>query len=196
MTAITQTPAEDGSATTPRRGLKGMLRILGLVLGAGVLAGGGFGAGWFVFSNTSSPMADALALIDRGTTADGAASQADGLPRLPRPLPAADSFVTTYFTFPEPLTTNPAGSRRFVQLGISLSTQYDPKVMTHVETHKVALQSDMLAVIGSFTEDEMSGRDGRDALALALRDAINARLTSLEGFGGIEGVFFPSFVLQ
>lgn len=38
--------------------------------------------------------------------------------------------------------------------------------------------------------------DGRDKLAAAMKDAVNKRLEELEGFGGIENVFFPSFVLQ
>jgi len=196
MTAMTPTSDTDLAAAAPKRGLGGLLRILGLVLGAAAFAGGGVGAGGYVFSAAHSPMADALRLIERGEGQADDAAQGPGMPKQPRPLPATGAFVTTYFTFPEPVTTNPAGSRRFVQLGISLSTQYDPKVMTHVETHKVALQSDMLAVIGSFTEEQMASREGRDALALALRDAINARLEALEGFGGIEGVFFPSFVVQ
>jgi len=37
---------------------------------------------------------------------------------------------------------------------------------------------------------------GREGLAGALRDAINAKLEALEGFGGVEEVHFTSFVLQ
>ena len=38
--------------------------------------------------------------------------------------------------------------------------------------------------------------DSREALAVALRDAINMKLEALEGFGGVEEVHFTSFVLQ
>lgn len=193
---MTQTPDTDTPAPKTKRGLGGLLRVLGLVLGAGVFAAGGFGAGWYVFSNAGSPVTEALRLIDRGAETQGTETDTPPAQKVPRPVPETESFVTTYFTFPEALTTNPAGSRRFVQLTVSLSTQYDPKVMTHVETHKVALQSDMLAVIGSFAEEQMTSLDGRAQLAVALRDAINARLETLEGFGGIEDVFFPSFVVQ
>jgi flagellar FliL protein len=68
--------------------------------------------------------------------------------------------------------------------------------MTNVETHKAAIRSDMLAVAGNFGEEQIAGREGREALATALRDVINERLVELEGFGGVEGVFFTSFVLQ
>jgi flagellar FliL protein len=194
MTAMTQT--SDIDPPKAKRGLGGLLRVLGLVLGAGVCAAGGFGAGWYMFSNAGSPVTEALRLIDRSTDTQSTEPESPTAQKIPRPVPETESFVTTYFTFPDPLTTNPAGSRRFVQLTVSLSTQYDATVMTHVETHKVALQSDMLAVIGSFAEDQMTSLDGRAQLAIALRDAINARLETLEGFGGIEDVFFPSFVVQ
>ena len=54
----------------------------------------------------------------------------------------------------------------------------------------------MLGVISEFTEEDVQGKDGRDAIALRMRDAINAKLEQLEGFGGIEGVHFTSFILQ
>lgn len=175
----------------------GILRILGLVVGGLALAGAGFGGGWFYFSRVQSPVSDALRLIEReAPDAMSEGSDPAEPQKVPRPVPETESFVTSYYTFEEPLTTNLSGSRRFLQVGISLSTQYDATVMTHVETHTAAIRSDMLAVAGSFTEEQLAGREGREALATALRDAINERLVALEGFGGVEGVFFTSFVLQ
>ncbi|MCH8467978.1 MAG: flagellar basal body-associated FliL family protein, partial [Roseinatronobacter sp.] len=66
----------------------------------------------------------------------------------------------------------------------------------HVRRHQAALRSDMLTALNGFTEEEMTGREGREALAANLRDLVNERLEQLEGAGGIDGVFFPSFVLQ
>ncbi|MCD1625110.1 MAG: flagellar basal body-associated FliL family protein [Paracoccaceae bacterium] len=194
----TKTATLEGDATLPaskgRAG--GILRILGLVIGAGVCAGGGFAGGWFMFSDAQSPMSDALRLIERDNGNTQVEPGKDGLQKAARPFPENSGFITSYYSFDETLTTNPAGSRRFVQLGVSLSTQYDAKVIEHVETHKLALRSDMLAVVSSFTEEQITGLAGREALAIALRDAINTRLESLEGFGGVESVFFPSFVIQ
>ena len=56
--------------------------------------------------------------------------------------------------------------------------------------------SDMLAVISTFTEEDLAGTEGRAKLSEALKAAINKRLEKAEGFGGVEDVFFPSFVLQ
>jgi flagellar FliL protein len=196
MPAAAKSP-DDMIDITPRpsRG-GGVLRIAGLLLGAVVFTAGGFAAGWFHFSRAQSPVAEALRLIERGETAEADTTDGSEPQRVARPIPEAESFVTSYYTFEEPLTTNPAGSRRFLQVGITISTQYDAMVMTNVETHKAAIRSDMLAVVGSMSEEQIAGREGREALAMALRDAINERLLQFEGFGGVEGVFFTSFVLQ
>jgi len=50
--------------------------------------------------------------------------------------------------------------------------------------------------MSGFTEEEVEAEGGRDQLSTRLKDAINARLLELEGFGGIEDVFFRTFVLQ
>jgi flagellar FliL protein len=194
--APAQIAAPADTAAPPPRKKSGILRILALGLGAVAMAAAGFGAGWFYFSQASSPMSEALRLIEREDPNAPKAADPNAPQKTPRPMPDSTSFVTSYHPLPEPLTTNPANSRRFLQVGITLSTQYDAKVIANVTTHEAALRSDMLAVIGSFSEDQINGIDGREALAMALRDAINARLISLEGFGGIEGVFFTSFVLQ
>jgi len=83
-----------------------------------------------------------------------------------------------------------------LQLGIGVSTQYDDTVMMNVEAHQLALRSIILGVISDFTEENVKGAAGREGLAAALRDAINAKLEALEGFGGVEEVHFTSFVLQ
>lgn len=178
----------------------GILAILGKVLMALAFAGMGFGGGYVYFANPFSPTQDMLKLIEPEAPAaqdevvegeDGAAHK-----KVPKPVPEEEIFVTSYFTFPDPLTSNLKDSRAFLQIQIGVSTQYDAQVIKNVETHKLALQSDMLAVIATFTEEDVAGPAGRARLADALKDAINARLEKLEGFGGIEDVFFPSFMMQ
>ena len=53
-----------------------------------------------------------------------------------------------------------------------------------------------MGVISEHTAEDIEGKEGRDALAENIRLALNKRLEDLEGFGGVEGVFFTSFVLQ
>src|SRR6056297_84517 len=184
---MSQTPDPE---TAPRSG--GMMRkILMLVVGL-VLLGAGFGGGVFFADARPSPAEEVLHLIDR----QAAAEPDDTQQKQAKTVPDIAAFETRYYEFPEPLVTNLKASRKLMQLGIGLSTQYDEQVIANVETHAMALRSDILAILGGVTEDEVAGKEGRDALALQLRDTMNARLEALEGFGGIEDVFFPSFVLQ
>ena len=111
-------------------------------------------------------------------------------------LPEIEKFLTTYYEFPGNFTTNLKGSRKFLQVTVGVSTQYDDEVMVNVEDHNLALRSEILAVMSEFSEEQVSGRDGKKALAKALKNAINTMLEELEGFGGVEGVHFTSFVLQ
>lgn len=200
-------PAASPSSPSPDRPRGGaMRRIAGLLIRsalfvtlAAALVGLGFAAGWLFFAKPESPALAALMALQAppGEAETGPEAEGKAAPKkVPAPLPEEEKFITSYYSFAEPLTTNLAGSRRYLMLSVTLSTQYDAAVMTHVETHKAALQSDMLAVIGTFSEEDLTGREGRERLGQALRDAINARLEALEGFGGIEGVYFPSFVMQ
>ena len=111
-------------------------------------------------------------------------------------LPEIETFVTTYFEFPGTFTTNLKASRKFLQLGLGVSTQYDDEVITNVEDHQLALRSEILNVMSEFTEEDIQGKQGRETLAGALADGINQKLMQLEDFGGIEEVHFTSFVLQ
>ena len=83
-----------------------------------------------------------------------------------------------------------------LQIGVGVSTQYDDTVMANVEAHQLALRSVILGVISEFTEEDVKGQAGRDALSAALRVGLNVKLEDLEGFGGVEEVHFTSFVLQ
>ena len=104
--------------------------------------------------------------------------------------------MTIYHEFPGSFTTNLMDSRRMLQVGVGLSTQYDDTVMMNVESHQLALRSVILGVLSEFTEEQVQGVAGRDMLAAALRDAINTKLEALENFGGVEEVHFTSFVMQ
>lgn len=187
----------------PKKG-GGVMRLLKLLLGSAVLVGAGFGGGYFYFANPLSPAQDMLRLIDPKEEAAAAEAEAhadegegEAAPKkMPKPLPEQELFVTSYYSFPDPLTSNLKDSRRFLQVQVGISTQYDAQVITNVTTHTPALMSDMLAVISTFTDEDLAGTEGRDKLAKALMIAINKRLEKAEGFGGVEDVFFPSFVLQ
>ena len=51
-------------------------------------------------------------------------------------------------------------------------------------------------VVDDFSEDSISGSEGKNALSEKLLREMNAKLESLKEFPGIEGVYFTSFVVQ
>ena len=109
---------------------------------------------------------------------------------------AEDTFVTNYFTFPDNFTTNLKGSRAFLQFNIGVSTQYDKIVMENVELHQLALRSEILGVVSEFPAEDLRGMKGLSDLAYSIRKSINNRLEILEGFGGVEEVFFTGFNIR
>lgn len=107
-------------------------------------------------------------------------------------------FEKSYMDLDEkkPLVANISGSRKVMQVGLSLMTQYDDRVFKNVEKHRAALRSGVLDVLRQVTEADLAKPEFRSELAVRLREKINAELERLENFGGIEEVFFSEFVFQ
>ena len=111
-------------------------------------------------------------------------------------IPETDSYETTYFEFPGDFTTNLKGSRKFLQVSVGVSTQYDEQVMATVDQHQLAMRSEILSTISDFTEEDISGSDGKQKLSKKLLKVLNAKLETLKEFPGIEDVYFTAFILQ
>jgi len=111
-------------------------------------------------------------------------------------IPETDSYETTYFEFPGDFTTNLKGSRKFLQVSVGVSTQYDEQVMATVDQHQLAMRSEILSTISDFTEDDISGSDGKKKLSKKLLKVLNVKLETLKEFPGIEDVYFTAFILQ
>ena len=107
-----------------------------------------------------------------------------------------EKFLTTYYEFPGNFTTNLRESKKFLQITVGVSTQYDEEVMVNVESHQLALRGIILGVMSEYSEQDIAGREGKQILADAIKDALNIFLEDKEGFGGVEGIHFTSFVLQ
>ena len=172
-------------------------------LGPIVLLGVGLGAGAFLFMPTQTPVEQVEALIEKKLKQAGQLPSQDGLneedlepQKVSKETPVNETFVTSYYTFADNFTTNLNQSKQFLQISVGVSTQYDETVIENVEKHQMALRSEVLGVIGTYSVDDIDGKVGRDKLANSIKDAINVKLEELEGFGGVEGVHFTSFVLQ
>ena len=172
-------------------------------LGPIVLIGMGMGVGAFLFMPTQTPVEQVEELIEKKLQQAGQLPSTEGEDeaaaepeKVYKDTPSTDTFVTSYYTFPDNFTTNLKGSKAFLQVSVGVSTQYDETVIENVEMHQLALRSEVLGVVSEFTVEEVEGKTGRDQLADGIKDAINKRLEDLEGFGGVEGVYFTAFVLQ
>ena len=172
-------------------------------LGPIVLLGIGLGAGAFLFMPTQTPVEQVEELIEKKLKQAGQLPSEDGAneedlepQKLSKETPANETFVTSYYTFADNFTTNLNKSKQFLQISVGVSTQYDETVIENVEKHQMALRSEVLGVMGTYSVDDIDGKIGRDKLADSIKDAINVKLEDLEGFGGVEGVHFTSFVLQ
>jgi flagellar FliL protein len=172
-------------------------------LGPVLLLGIGVGAGAFLFMPSQTPIEQVEELIEKKLKQAGQLPSADGLDeenlepqKVSKETPVNETFVTSYYTFADNFTTNLNKSKQFLQVSVGVSTQYDETVIENVEKHQMALRSEVLGVIGTYSVDDIDGKIGRDNLANSIKDAINVKLLDLEGFGGVEGVHFTSFVLQ
>jgi len=179
---------------------KGFLRYILIGIGAIALIAIGLGVGYFLFgSKAADPSQEIEEIIERKMReAEEAAKLEEEQNAGPekKEAPEVKNFLTTYYEFSGTFTTNLKGSKKFLQVGIGVSTQYDDAVMANVEMHQLALRSEILGTMSNFSEEGIQGKNGRDELANSLKQSLNKKLMELEGFGGIEYVHFTSFMLQ
>ena len=186
-----------------------LLKIIIFVVGGFLLIAVGLGIGYFLFGGEPDPDPSAeVNQIIEGKEAEkkkpedaenkeGEEEGEDGIiKKNVKAIPEVDSYETTYFEFPGDFTTNLKGSRKFLQVSVGVSTQYDEKVMEVVDSHQLALRSEILSTISDFTEEDISGSDGKKKLSDRLMVVLNKKLESLDEFPGIEDVYFTAFILQ
>ena len=186
-----------------------LLKIIIFVVGGFLLIAVGLGIGYFLFGGEPEPdpSAEVNQIIEgkeaekkkseEAENKEGEEEGEDGIiKKNVKAIPEVDSYETTYFEFPGDFTTNLKGSRKFLQVSVGVSTQYDEKVMEVVDSHQLALRSEILSTISDFTEEDISGSDGKKKLSERLMVVLNKKLESLDEFPGIEDVYFTAFILQ
>ncbi|NTS65220.1 flagellar basal body-associated FliL family protein [Sphingomonas sp. HHU CXW] len=206
---------EDAAPAAKKKGK--LVKILGLVLGLGVLVGGGVGAGLYAASSGLVGGAHGAAKDDpnkphlvpkseqkragegggeggHGGGEEAASSSHGGLPT-PESM-AGDKFASNYYPMEKEFTSNLQDSTHFVQVGVAISTPYDDKVIEHLKTNDIAIRSAILMTLGDTTEEQVFTSQGKQQLARKLTAAINGVLEQKEGFGGVSNVYFTNFVVQ
>lgn len=197
----------------------GLVKIIIMAVSGLVLLGVGLGIGIFMGGEETDPSSEISQIIDKKENPDESESTENldeeiasddcleeekneegecpaGPKKIPKIVPEEELFATTYYEFPGNFTTNLKASKKFLQISLGVSTQYDEAVMVNVESHQLALRSEILGVMSEFSPEDISGREGKEKLATTLKDGINRVLEETEGFGGVENVHFTSFVLQ
>ena len=187
----------------------GLIKIIIFVVAGIMLITVGLGIGYFIFGGEPEPdpSAEVNQIIEGKETEkkekeessekkEGEEGEEGVIKKNVKEVPEVDTYETTYFEFPGDFTTNLKGSRKFLQVSVGVSTQYDEKVMEVVDSHQLALRSEILSTISDFTEEEISGSDGKKKLSERLMVVLNKKLEALNEFPGIEDVYFTAFILQ
>lgn len=188
-------------AAPPAKKKKGKLKKLLVMLVALVLIGG-VGAAGGLYAMTGSIFGgggDAAAedpnqpqLVVRDGVSSAAADAARARPGNPDPR----IFQATYLPLEGNFTSNLRGGDAFVQVGLGVSTFYDERVTERLTRHNMAIRSAILLALSEADPNALTTLRGKEELKATLRNAINNVLTNREGFGGIDDVYFTSFVTQ
>ena len=121
----------------------------------------------------------------------------DGPPgKLTKKSPELTRFDFSYLQLEREFLTNLTGSRKVMSIQVAVMTRYDERVFDNVKKHEFALRSVMMDVMRQTVDADLSKPDFRKELAVRLRDAMNTLLEKYEDFGGIEDVYFTSFIVQ
>ena len=194
-TAAPAPAAETEGAEEPKK-KKPIVKILLIVVGAIVLMVGVMFATLF-FSGYFEKKAE-MAAMEKLDELEAAATKArDEAPvKIKKEAPEETRFEKNYMQMDKELMTNITGSKKVMVVQVALMTHYDTRVFDNVKKHEFALRSAMLDVMRQTTEADVAKPDFRKELAAKLKAEVNELLEKFEDFGGIEDVFFTSFVMQ
>jgi flagellar FliL protein len=105
-------------------------------------------------------------------------------------------YRTAYFSFAEEFTSNLRNTDGLVQVSLAASTRRDGRVLMWLDEHQLAIRSRILVELADTPEEDVMTSEGKRQLQKRLTDAVNAVLTEQEGFGGVDRVYFRSFIVQ
>ena len=188
------TAESDGSEEPKKK--KPILKIILIAVGAIVLMIGVMFTTLF-FSGYFEKKVE-LAAQDKLEELEAAASKAkvEAPSKIKKEAPEATRFEKNYLQMDKELMTNITGSKKVMVVQVALMTHYDSRVFDNVKKHEFALRSAMLDVMRQTTESDVAKPDFRKDMAAKLKEVMNELLEKYEDFGGIEDVFFTSFVMQ
>jgi flagellar FliL protein len=189
----------DDAAPAPKKkgGMKKMIvmAVGGLVLIGGGVAGGMFAAGMGLGGShakeVEDPDAPKLVLRD-GQSVDPTIAHKPVGSFVPDPR----RYKPSYYTMEQAFTSNLRDTDGIAQLSIGVSTFYDAKVLDNFKDNEMPIRSAVLATLANQDSMVLETPAGKEQLQKALRDAINKVLAEKTGYGGIDDVYFTSFIIQ
>lgn len=105
-------------------------------------------------------------------------------------------YSTSYYSFTDDFTSNLKNSDALLQVALACSTRRDGRVLMWLKKHELAVRSAMLEVLADTPEADVYTLAGKESLRKRLAASINKVLTDTEGFGGIDSVYFRTFIIQ
>ena len=108
----------------------------------------------------------------------------------------ATRFENTYLEIDKEFMTNITSSKKIMVVKVAVMTHYDSRVFDNVKKHEFAIRAAVLDVMRQSTEADVAKSDFRIDMAAKIKVVMNEILMKYEDFGGIEDVFFTSFVMQ
>ncbi len=188
------------AAPEPKKKRKRGKKLLFLII-ALLVIGGGAAGGYYAINGDGHAEAEAEdssqpQLVVREGVSDEAAAAARQRARGRNGRPDPRVFQATYIPLEGNFTSNLRGGDAFVQIAIGVSTYYDQRVGERLTAHNMAIRSAIITALSEADPVAITSVRGKEELKETLRNAINNVLTNREGFGGIDEVYFTSFVTQ
>jgi flagellar FliL protein len=172
-----------------------LIALVAILVLAGTVVGTLFVTGFFDKKDTSAAEAQLKALEDEAAGSKNAAS--DAAPKkVTKDSPELTRFENHYMELEKDLIANLTNSRKVIQVKLAIMTHYDERVFKNVKKHEFALRATALDVMRLTVDGDLNQTDFRKKLAEKIRLELNAVLEKYEDFGGIEEVYFTSFVVQ
>jgi flagellar protein FliL len=172
-----------------------LIAVVAILVLAGTVVGTLFVTGFFDKKDASAAEAQLKALEQEASAAKNTTEEAQ-LKKVTKDSPELTRFENHYMEFEKDLVANLTNSRKVIQVKLAIMTHYDERVFKNVKKHEFALRSSALDVMRMTTDSDLSKADFRKKMAEQIRLELNTVLEKYEDFGGIEEVFFTSFVVQ
>jgi flagellar protein FliL len=185
-------------------------KIILITVAALLVAGGGTGAGFYAAgtlgSHEKAEDPRRPKLVERSEEHAEEASTEHGNEAPPKVGTVAvksdkvkadpRKYEVTYYPIDQNLTSNLSDGQGFVQIGLSLSTYYDGKIIGNIKRQMVPIRSIILLTLSQQDGTVLATPEGKEMLQKQLTASINRVLREKEGFGGVDNVYFTTLVIQ